>query len=103
MGGPIDTLIDYIDQNEPDLKYFLCTHNHPDHIIGIPDIRDRFPGAKTVIHKLDYHDLLVQKEYVLENADAEFIEWLNSDPELKKFLESDLATFGEPDIYPYYA
>jgi glyoxylase-like metal-dependent hydrolase (beta-lactamase superfamily II) len=65
----------------------------------VPDIRDRFPEAKTVMHKLDYDDLLVQKEYVLENADDEFIEWLNSDPELRKFLEFDPATFGEPDIY----
>jgi glyoxylase-like metal-dependent hydrolase (beta-lactamase superfamily II) len=99
VGGPIDTLIEYIEQQELDLKYFLCTHNHPDHVIGVPDIRDRFPEAKTVMHKLDYDDLLVQKEYVLENADDEFIEWLNSDPELRKFLEFDPATFGEPDIF----
>ena len=67
VGCPIDTLIDYID--------YLCTHNHPDYIIGVSDVRDRFPEAKTVMHKLDYDDLLVQKEYVLENADDEFIEW----------------------------
>ncbi len=98
VGDIIDTLVQYIDQVGLDVKYILCTHGHYDHIIGVPDILDRFPEVKTVIHKLDYDDMLVQAEWVMENMDAEFIEWMRSDPETNKFLEFEASTFGEPDI-----
>ena len=98
VGDKIDTLVQYIEQYELDIKYILCTHGHYDHVIGVPDILDRFPEAKTVIHKLDYDDMLVQGEWVLENMDPEFIEWMKSEPETNKFFEWDPTTFGEPDI-----
>ena len=37
----------FIKENKLNLKYFFCTHGHPDHIIGLPDIRDQFPEART--------------------------------------------------------
>jgi len=98
VGDAIDTLLQYIEENDLDVKYILCTHGHYDHVIGVPDILDRFPEAKTVIHKLDYDDMLVQGEWVLENMDPEFIEWMRNDPETNKFFEWDPTTFGEPDI-----
>ena len=98
VGDAIDTLLQYIEENDLDVKYILCTHGHYDHVIGVPDILDKFPEAKTVIHKLDYDDMLVQGEWVLENMDPEFIEWMRSEPETNKFFEWDPTTFGEPDI-----
>ncbi len=50
VGGPIDSLVKYIEQNDLDLKYFLCTHGHPDHLIEVPDLRNRFPETKLVLH-----------------------------------------------------
>jgi glyoxylase-like metal-dependent hydrolase (beta-lactamase superfamily II) len=49
VGDAIDTLLQYIEENDLDVKYILCTHGHYDHVIGVPDILDRFPEAKTVI------------------------------------------------------
>ena len=98
VGDVIDTLLVYIEDHDLDIKYILCTHGHYDHVIGVPDILRRFPEVKTVIHKLDYDDMLVQGEWVLQNMDAEFIEWMKSDPETNKFFEFDAKTFGEPDI-----
>jgi hydroxyacylglutathione hydrolase len=98
VGDAIDTLIQYIEQNDLDIKYILCTHGHIDHVFNVPAVHLKYPGAKTVIHRLDYDDLLVQKEWLLENA-PDFIEWIKSDPGTAKYLDFDPATFGEPDIY----
>jgi glyoxylase-like metal-dependent hydrolase (beta-lactamase superfamily II) len=98
VGGPIDTLIEFIEQHDLNLKYFLCTHGHPDHFIQVPELRDRFPGAKTVLHKLDYDDLFIAKEWLMENLDEEDIEWFRSDPERQRLLEFDPTSLGEPDI-----
>ena len=98
VGDVVDTLVGYIEQHELDLKYILCTHGHIDHVYNVPAIHDKFTKAKTVIHKLDYDDMLVQGEWVLENMDPEFIEWMRNDPETNKFFEWDPTTFGEPDI-----
>ena len=97
-GDVIDTLVDYIEQQELDVKYILCTHGHMDHVYNVPAIREKFPVAKTVIHRLDYDDLWTQGEWVLANMDAETLEWMRSDPDINKFFKFDPATFGEPDI-----
>jgi glyoxylase-like metal-dependent hydrolase (beta-lactamase superfamily II) len=99
VGDKIDTLVQYIEQYDLDIKYILCTHGHYDHVIGVPDILVRFPEAKTVIHKLDYNDLFIAKEWLMANLDEEDIEWLRSDPETEKLLEFDPTTLGEPDIF----
>jgi glyoxylase-like metal-dependent hydrolase (beta-lactamase superfamily II) len=98
VGDVIDTLVDYIEQHELDVKYILCTHGHMDHVYNVPAIREKFPDVKTVIHKLDYDDLWTQGEWVLANMDAETLEWMKSNPDINKFFEFDPATFGEPDI-----
>lgn len=98
VGDAIDTLIQYIEENELDLKCILCTHGHIDHIYNVPAIREMFPGAKTVIHRLDYDDLWTQGEWVQANMDAETLAWMKSEPDINKFFSFDPATFGKPDI-----
>jgi glyoxylase-like metal-dependent hydrolase (beta-lactamase superfamily II) len=98
VGDKIDTLVDYIEQHQLDVKYILCTHGHIDHVYNVPYILDKFPEAKTVIHKLDYDDLWTQGEWVQANMDAETLEWMRSNPEINKFFDWDPSTFGEPDI-----
>ena len=80
VGDVIDTLVDYIEQLQLNLKYILCTHGHIDHLYNVPSILDQFPEAKTVIHKLDYDDLWTQGEWVQANMDAETLAWMESDP-----------------------
>ena len=36
VGGPIDSLLMYIEENDLTLKYVFATHCHMDHIEGIP-------------------------------------------------------------------
>jgi glyoxylase-like metal-dependent hydrolase (beta-lactamase superfamily II) len=98
VGDKIDTLEEFIDEHRLDVKYILCTHGHIDHVYNVPYIIDRFPEAKTVIHQLDYDDLLTQGEWVQANMDAETLEWMRSDPEINKFFEWDPGSFGEPGI-----
>jgi glyoxylase-like metal-dependent hydrolase (beta-lactamase superfamily II) len=53
VAGPIDSLLGIIQKERLDLKYFLFTHGHFDHLIGLPDIREQFPQAKVCIHEAD--------------------------------------------------
>jgi hydroxyacylglutathione hydrolase len=98
-GDVIDTLVNYIEEHDLDLKYILCTHGHIDHVYNLPGTHDLFPEAKTVVHKLDYIDLWTQGEWIQENMDPELVEEIKRDPETNKYFEFDPASFGEPDIF----
>ncbi len=100
VGGPIDSLIRIIELEKLDVKYFLCTHSHEDHIIGIPALKDRFPEAKVCLHQLDFNDMSIRKEWAYSYFGEEFINEWAKDPEFKKIVDFDPASFGEPDIYP---
>ena len=99
IGGPIDSLITFINENQLNIKYFLFTHGHFDHLIGLPDIRKQFPKAKLCINELDYVDMFSQKEWATENLGEDFIEYLLSDPERRKIYDFNVQSFGEPDIF----
>jgi glyoxylase-like metal-dependent hydrolase (beta-lactamase superfamily II) len=99
VGDAIDTLVEYIEENDLDVKYILCTHGHIDHLYFVPSMRNLFPEAKMVIHKLDYDDLWTQGEWVQANLDPETLEWMMSDPDIVKFFDFDPATLGDPDIF----
>ena len=98
VGDAIDTLVDYIEEQNLGIQYILCTHGHIDHLYNVPEVRKLFPEAKTVIHKLDYTDLFTQEEWVRANMDEETLQWMMDDPDIKKFFDFDPASFGEPDI-----
>lgn len=98
-GGFIDTLITFLKDNELDLKYIFVTHGHIDHVFGIPDIKNQFPKAKMCMHKDEYRDLFTQKEWAIKNYGPSFLEELKSNPETAKFLDFDMKSIGEPDIY----
>lgn len=99
VGDAIDTLMLSIKENGLDLTYILCTHGHMDHVYAVPGMLEKFPEAKTVIHKLDYDGLWTSKEWALANLDPETLEWFMSDPDISKFFDFDPATFGKPDIF----
>lgn len=100
VGGPIDSLLDIIEQNNLDLKYLFCTHGHGDHVLGLPDIIDKFPNAKLCIHKQDFNDLFIMSEWAIESfGQDEIDEWCREDLEFKKIVEFDPSLLGQPDIF----
>jgi len=99
VGGPVDTLLNIIEQKILILKYFLCTHSHFDHIYGLPNMRDKFPEAKVVMHRLDYRDIFTRKEWAYKNLGDKFINFLKENPDIKKVVDFDPYSLKEPDIY----
>ncbi|WXR61167.1 MBL fold metallo-hydrolase [Peptostreptococcaceae bacterium AGR-M142] len=59
----VDTLVyvNYIKENNLDLRYIVLTHNHHDHIGGVRTIKENFIDVKICIHKNDYKGLLDPK------------------------------------------
>lgn len=99
IAGPIEPLLSTVHSKELDVRYFLFTHGHFDHLMGLPPIRGNFPNAAVCMHQLDFNDMPTQREWALENLDPEIIDWIRSDPEASKLLVFDAATFGVPDIF----
>jgi len=99
IGGPIDSLLATIDQNDLKIKYVLFTHGHIDHVLGWAALRDRFPEAKVAMHRLDYEDLQTQLDWILQNLPPEEIAEWKSDPEVEKIFHFDAAAFGQPDFF----
>jgi hydroxyacylglutathione hydrolase len=46
-------LTDFLDEGKLNPVAVVLTHGHADHITGVELLRDRFPGIKVFIHKLD--------------------------------------------------
>jgi len=99
VGGPIDTLVSFIADNNLRLKYFLFTHCHYDHVMGLPNIRNQFPEAKVCLTKAAFEDMQIQKQWGAENLGQEWLDMMNADPITQKMLDFDPSTFPAPDIY----
>jgi glyoxylase-like metal-dependent hydrolase (beta-lactamase superfamily II) len=99
VGGPIDTLISCIIENDLRLKYFLITHCHYDHVMNLPNVRDQFPEANVCLSRIAFEDMQIQKQWGIENLGQEWLDVMNADPITQKMLDFDPSTFPEPDIY----
>ena len=103
VAGPISELLATIKKDNLNLKYFLFTHGHLDHIIGLPAIRDDFPDALVCMHTLEFQNMQTHNEWVekwaLKMMGEELIAELMKDPEFVKTTEFDVSTFRAPDIY----
>lgn len=98
-GWQVDTLINYIRKNNLKLKYVFVTHGHIDHFYYIPEIRKLFPNAKVCMNKDEYRDIFTVIEWIIENYGQKWIDDAMSNPEGKKYMEFDMNTLGEPDIF----
>lgn len=98
VGGPIDTLVAHIEENDLDLKYIFATHVHMDHVEGVPQIQEKFPDALVGYCQLDCEDFLNMPGWIKEHY-PEMYAGMMKNPEIKKWEEYDLSTFVKPDIY----
>jgi glyoxylase-like metal-dependent hydrolase (beta-lactamase superfamily II) len=99
VAGGIGPLLATIRSEHLDVRYFLFTHGHFDHIMGLPPLRVYFPGALVCMHRADFDDLAIQAEWGKNNFPPEILAAVLADPEARKIFEFDTATFGMPDIY----
>ena len=98
VGGPIETLVAHIEENDLDLKYIFATHVHMDHVEGVPQIQEKFPDALLCYNEKEYENFFLIPEWTKENLPELYEAMLNS-PDLKKYVEMDLSIFTKPDIY----
>ena len=52
-GGDSEEIISKIERAAWRPVFILLTHGHGDHIAAVPQLKEKFPEAKVVIHKLD--------------------------------------------------
>jgi len=98
VGGPADSLVAHIRENDLLLKYILATHLHMDHVEGVPRMQDRFPNALVCYNQQEYEDFQVFREWMVEN-EPEIVAEMKLSPEFRKWFEYDLSIFTEPDVY----
>lgn len=54
----VDPLLDLVEQEQLTLQGLWLTHGHFDHLADHPRVRERFPNAEVLIHRLDEPKLL---------------------------------------------
>ncbi len=59
-GNSDNVILDFIKENNLDLKYILLTHGHFDHILGVGKLKST--NAKIVAHK-DEEEILINPDY----------------------------------------
>jgi glyoxylase-like metal-dependent hydrolase (beta-lactamase superfamily II) len=63
VGGPVDTLMSFIEKKDLKLKYIFITHCHADHVYGLPAVKERFPDAKVCMSRADYEDAKLYSQW----------------------------------------
>jgi glyoxylase-like metal-dependent hydrolase (beta-lactamase superfamily II) len=81
VGGPIDSLLAHIDDNNLKIKYIFATHCHMDHIEGKPEVKNKFPNAQLCYNKHEYQDFLGWIEWVEKNWNTEELAEMKNHPE----------------------
>jgi len=98
-GWRIDTIIDFIKENNLDLKYIFLTHGHTDHAFYVPGLKKQFPEVRLCISKIDYEKMFTQFEWFKENYGQEFIDRERRNPEHIAYMDFDPHSIGIPDIF----
>jgi glyoxylase-like metal-dependent hydrolase (beta-lactamase superfamily II) len=47
-----EPLAERVEREGTELTHILLTHSHPDHVAGLDDLRERFPGVPVLAHEL---------------------------------------------------
>jgi len=92
-GGPVAEVIDFIKQQQLELKWIVNTHGHADHIVGNAALKNEF-GALITIHERDRKMLL--------SPTANFSAYMGTgitSPDGDKYLtEGDLLKLGPEEL-----
>lgn len=97
VGGPLDTLSTFIEENNLELKYIFLTHGHWDHAVGVLHLKQRFPYAKLCFTRKEYEAMQVYLDHA-SKTDPDRLAELMKDNALAKMMSFDLTSIGEPDI-----
>jgi len=97
VGGNIDSLESIIKEEGIKLKYIFITHCHPDHVFGVPAIKERYPEAKICFSREEYEDTKNYAEWE-ENLDSTFVASVKEDPALVELMDFDFKLLGKPEI-----
>jgi hydroxyacylglutathione hydrolase len=52
-GGPVESLLEYLDRGQFTLTHVLLTHHHHDHVAELDKVRERYPDVPVLIHPLE--------------------------------------------------
>jgi glyoxylase-like metal-dependent hydrolase (beta-lactamase superfamily II) len=99
VGGPIDSLLAHIVEQQLKVRYLLVTHGHPDHLIGLADLRTRFPRARVGMHEAAHRDMQLVQDWLIEQVASATDEEVAEHPELAKLVAFDVASFQKPDFF----
>ena len=97
VGSNIDSLESIIKEEGIKLKYIFITHCHPDHVFGVPAIKERYPEAKICFSREEYEDTKNYAEWE-ENLDSTFVASVKEDPALVELMDFDFKLLGKPEI-----
>jgi glyoxylase-like metal-dependent hydrolase (beta-lactamase superfamily II) len=102
VAGPIDSLIAEIDRKNLQVDYVFTTHGHPDHVQGLPEVRNRYPQAIWGMSREEFEDLSIYARLVEElppDVAANLRAEAEQDPSLAEMLAFDFARLGQPDQF----
>ncbi|MGB8489955.1 MAG: MBL fold metallo-hydrolase, partial [Bacteroidales bacterium] len=98
-GWQVDTIINFIKENNLNLKYIFLTHGHTDHSFYVSDLKSQFPKVKLCVNKIDFKKMFTQLQWFKKNYGQEFIENERRIPEHKAYMDFDPRSIGIPDIF----
>ncbi|MDP2362327.1 MAG: MBL fold metallo-hydrolase [Ignavibacteria bacterium] len=97
VADSIDSLESIIEKEGIKLKYIFITHCHPDHVFGVPTIKERYPEAKICFSNIEYEDTKIYSEWE-ENLDSAFVASVKEKPALVELMNFDFKLLGKPAI-----
>lgn len=68
-----NSLVEFLKENNIEVKYVILTHLHVDHIIGLNNITEEFKDAKVIISKEELKHMY-DSEYTLYNGEYSVLE-----------------------------
>jgi glyoxylase-like metal-dependent hydrolase (beta-lactamase superfamily II) len=98
-GWRIDTLINFIKNNNLDLKYILITHGHSDHYYYVPQLKKQFPKVRWGVNREDFEKIILCPDWPAKAYGEEWVEQTRKNAEENVYLDFDTKSAGEPDFF----